>query len=325
MKSFSFCNYIVGSILRHGCIQRFDPEDALQYICTRMLSPVGERGQSRKTLFDIDPNYSWNLQLGNPLAARFKLCLRHDLAAICSGKIPRLAYVQHRPGMVSITPGRGRAEEEPGSVSAEEIPDRSSGDWDELVSDIIALLGRQEKEHPELPLVSLFTSILSGEPTRSTRSIYGKRSSDVGRQQIISAIEQYASATDNRRLLHLLDRFKDFDPTRPDPTAARSRYHPVQPKPQQIPPDERDCRSIIDVMEKHGQRVNLAILGKARRRWLERPPRNPNSPHPNRLADVLAKMVSDGVLHEKRTRAGGRLFVPGRRYGEFAAAVPVGV
>jgi hypothetical protein len=323
MKSFSFSTYIVGSLVRHGCIHRFDPEDALQYICTQMLSATGERGQPRKTLFDIDPNYSWNLQIGNPLEARFKLHLRHALNAICSGKIPRLAFVQRPPGTVSISQGRARAEEEPGSVSADQIPDRASGDWAELVNDIISLLRRQEKEHPELPLVSLFTSILSGEPTRSTRSSFGRRESDLGRQQIISAIEQYASATENRRLLRLLNRFKDFDATAPDPTAARSRYKPVKSKPQQIPPDERDYRSIIEVMEKHGQQANLAILGKVRRRWLERLPRDPSSPHPNRLADVLARMVADDVLTEKRTRAGGRLFVPGRRYGEFTA-VPVG-
>ncbi len=321
LKSFSFANYIVGSLFRHGCTYRCDPEDALQFIAMNMLSPVGERGQPRKTLFDIDPNYSWNLQQGNPLEARFKLYLRHDLAAICSGKIPRLAYVQRRPGTVSISPGYRGAEWEPNSVSADQIPDRASGDWAELIGDVISLLRRQEQLHPELPLVNLFTSILSGEQTRSTRSTYGRRVSDAGRQMIISTIQQYATATDNRRLLSLLDRFKNFDPTVPDP----SRYRAVQPQPQRLPPDEQDFRSIIDVMERNGQRLTLDILGKARRRWLERPPRDTTSPHPNRLADVLAKMVADGILQEKTTRAGGRLFVPGRRYGEFAAAVPVGV
>jgi hypothetical protein len=325
MKSFSFVNYIVGSLFRHGCTYRCDPEEALQYIAMNMLSPVGERGQPRKTLFDIDLNYSWNLQQGNPLEARFKLYLRHDLAAICSGKIPRLAYVQRRPGTVSISPGYRGADLEPGSVSADQIPDRASGDWGELIGDIIFLLRRQEQVHPELPLVNLFTSILSGEQTRSTRSTYGRRASDAGRQMIISTISDYARSTDNRRLLGLLDRFKDFDATAPNPAAERSRYRPVQPKPQRLPPDEQDYRSIIDVMERHGQRLTLDILGKARRRWLERPPRDATSPHPNRLADVLARMVADGVLQEKQTRAGGRLFVPGRRYGEFVSAVPVGV
>jgi hypothetical protein len=220
----SFTNYIVGCLLRHGCAQRYDPEDSLQYIAMHMLSPTGERGQPRRTLFDLDPNYSWDLQRGNPLEARFKLHLRHDLAAICGG--------------------------------------------------------------------------------------------------IISTIEQYARETENRRLLRLLDRFKNFDATQPEPT---DRYQPTKPKPQQPPPDEKDYRSIVDVLERHGQQANLAILGKVRRRWLEYPPRDPNSPHPNRLADVLAKMVSDGVLQEKKTRAGGRLYVPGRRYQEFLSGVTVGV
>ena len=43
MKSFSFANYIVGSLFRHGCTYRCDPEDALQFIAMNMLSPVGER------------------------------------------------------------------------------------------------------------------------------------------------------------------------------------------------------------------------------------------------------------------------------------------
>jgi hypothetical protein len=142
---------------------------------------------------------------------------------------------------------------------------------------------------------------------------------------IISTISDYARSTDNRRLLGLLDRFEDFDATAPNPAAERSRYRPVQPKPQRLPPDEQDFRSIIDVMERHGQRLTLDILGKARRRWLERLPRDVTSPHPNRLVDVLARMIADGVLQEKQTRAGGRLFVPGRRYGDFVSAVPVGV
>ena len=110
--------------------------------------------------------------------------------------------------------------------------------------------------------------------------------------------------------------FKDFDATAPNPAAERSRYRPVQPKPQRLPPDEQDFRSIIDVMERHGQRLTLDILGKARRRWLERPPRDVTSPHPNRLADVLAKMVADGVLQEKRRRREEDCSCQGCRYGE---------
>jgi hypothetical protein len=246
------------------------------------------------------------------LEARFKTFLRHDLSAICGGSIPRLAYVQRPPGTVSISRSRER---EAGTVSADQIPGKSTENWNELVSDILRLLQRQEREHPELPLVSLFQSVLAGEQTRSTRSVYGRRESDLGRQVIIQTISDYAQATENRQLARLLDRFRNFDRV----TAPPSRSLPKQPKPQ-MSPDERDYRSIVAVMQQHGQRANLGILGKARRRWLEFKPRDPSSPHPHRLADVLAKMVSDGVLQEKRTRAGGRMFVPGPRYKEFVGA-----
>ena len=40
----------------------------------------------------------------------------------------------------------------------------------------------------------------------------------------------------------------------------------------------------------------MAILGKKRRRWLERKPRNPNSPYADRLHAVLASMLEMGLL-----------------------------
>jgi hypothetical protein len=305
----SFTGYIVGSLIRHGCVKRYDPELSLQRISYHMLASTGEHGQPRRNLFDIDLNREWDLTRGNPLEARFKTYLRHDLAAICGGRIPRLAYVRRLPGTMSISQAR-----EAGTISADQIPAKSSENWDELVGDIIHLLQRQQKDHPELPLVSLFQSVLAGEPTRSTRSTYGRRVSDLGRQVIIQTITDYAAATENRHLLRLLDRFKDFDGTKPDPAARQT----AQPKPQvEMSPDEKDYRSIVQVLEQHGKRANLAILGRDRRRWLERKPRDSSSRYPNRLLDVLARMVADDVLQERRTLAGGRLFVPGPRYQEF--------
>jgi hypothetical protein len=73
----------------------------------------------------------------------------------------------------------------------------------------------------------------------------------------------------------------------------------------------------VAVMERNGGAVTLARLQKDRRRWTEWPPRDPASPHPNRLEDVLAKMVGDGVLEERRTRKGGRVFVPGPGYERY--------
>jgi hypothetical protein len=310
----SFTNYIVGALVRQGCTNKYDPEESLQRIAFHMLSPIGESGQKRRTLFDIDLTRDWDLERGNPLEARFKTYLHHDLAAICGGNIPRLAYIQRRPGTVSIGPARMT---EPGSIRADQIPAKSTENWHELVGDILRLLRRQEREHPEIPLVDLFQSVLAGEQTRATRSSYGQRVSDMGRQIIIKTITNYAKATENRQLLRLLDRFKNFDGTKP--SVQQSRFLPRQPKPQ-MSSDERDYRSIVAVMQQHGQRANLGILGKARRRWLEFKPRDPSSPHPNRLADVLARMVADGVVNQRGTRAGGRMFVPGPRYGEFVGA-----
>jgi len=52
--------------------------------------------------------------------------------------------------------------------------------------------------------------------------------------------------------------------------------------------------------------VTLARLQKDRRRWMERKPRDPNSPHQNRLEDVLARMVRAGlVLESEPATAGG--------------------
>ena len=60
-----------------------------------------------------------------------------------------------------------------------------------------------------------------------------------------------------------------------------------------------------------------SVLGSLRRRWLERAPRDPSSRYKNRLDDVLANMVDDGVLIEKQTSGGGRVFYPGENYEEY--------
>ena len=68
------------------------------------------------------------------------------------------------------------------------------------------------------------------------------------------------------------------------------------------------------MIERSGRQANLAVLGKLRRRWLERSPRDPNSPYPNRLADVLARMVQDGVLGKQGAR-----YIPGPQYSRYLA------
>ena len=70
-----FVDYIVGALIRHGVTQQFDLEDALQRIMFWMLSPVGERGLPKKSLFDFDESRPYDLRVGNPLQAIFRQCL----------------------------------------------------------------------------------------------------------------------------------------------------------------------------------------------------------------------------------------------------------
>jgi hypothetical protein len=195
-----------------------------------------------------------------------------------------------------------------GEVSPDEIPARAASGEQEMLNDIMELLRRRSA--PGMPLVDVFMSILRGEGTRAQRSRFGYATADAGRKIIVRTIEQYAQRTQNWQLLRLLDRFRDFDATRPDPSRKPPRLQ-KPPKPT-CSPDEQDYRSIVDVLERHGRSVSMMILGKVRRRWLERPPRDPSSPHPNRLADVLARMVADGVLEKRGTR-----YVPGPGYARY--------
>ena len=195
-------------------------------------------------------------------------------------------------------------------MSPDEIPGREESDNQEMLNDITELL--RQRSTPDMPLVDLFQSILRGEGTRHQRNTFGHDKADMGRKMIVQVIQQYARQTQNWHLLQLLDRFRDFNGNRPDP----NRPPPPPPKPAkpQYPPDEQDYRSIVDVIERSGRAANLAVLGKLRRRWLERAPRDPSSPHPNRLADVLARMVADGVLAKR-----GAKYVPAENYGKYLA------
>jgi hypothetical protein len=261
----------------------------------------------RETLFDVDPNRSYNLEIGNPLQARFCTYLMHELRSIMGGRIPALRRTQ-RPASLSIGYGK-----DTGEVSPDEIPARVAGGEEEMLRDIMELLRRRST--PEMPLADLFVSILRGEGTRVQRSRFGHARADMMRKMMVQVIEQYARQTQNRQLLRLMDRFTDFDATRPDPVRFKPQRPQKPPKPT-YPPDEQDYRSVVDVVERNGRSVSMAVLGKVRRRWLERPPRNPSSPHPNRLADVLARMVTDGVLAKQGAR-----YVPGPVYSRYFGAV----
>jgi hypothetical protein len=155
-----------------------------------------------------------------------------------------------------------------------------------------------------MPLAELFLSILNGEGSRVQRRRFGHSTADTGRKQIVQTISQYAQQTGNWSLLNLLDRIQNPDARQPPPAP--------EPSEPELSPDERDFRSIVDVLEKNNRSVSMAVLGKSRRRWMERPPRDPTSPYPNRLYDVLAKMVANGVLLKQGTR-----YVPGPDYAAY--------
>ncbi len=306
-----FVDYILGALLRNGCHYQYELEDCLQRICFRMLSPVGETGKQRRTIFDFDESRPFDLHLGNPLEAIFKAYLHNELRSICAGKIPSLKRTRH-PGTVSIGYG-----DDAGEVSPDEIPTRMPSGEEEMLGDITELLRRRSA--PGMPLGDLFVSILRGDGTRAQRARFGHNRADSMRKIIVQVIQQYAYRSQNWHLLRLLDRFQGFQGNRSDPV-RRKPPHPQKPMRPAYPPDEQDYGSIVDVLEKHGRSVSMMVLGKVRRRWLERPPRDPSSCQPNRLADVLARMIQDSVL-EKR----GARYVPGPAYSRYLEPEPLAI
>ena len=280
-------DYIVGALLRH-CGRTVDLGDSLNYIAFRMLSPVGERGQARRPLFDMDLDREYNVTVGNPLAARFRTFLMHDLRSVCGGKMRCLMASTRPSGTVSI----GQRKSDNGAT-ADEIPDRSNGNEDEMVVDIMDLLARQSTD--DLPLLAVFQGMMRGEGSRVQRATFGHNKADRARKMVFEIIEDYADKTGNLALRNLLTKYRAFGV--PDPTAHRSQYRVKQPKPlAHLSPDVRDYISILQVIQAAGGRATMALLGKKRRRWLERKPRSPASPERTRLHDVLANMLADGVL-----------------------------
>ena len=214
----------------------------------------------------------------------------------------------------TVTIGYGK---DTGEVSPDEIPDRMPSGEVEMLRDIMGLLRRHSA--PGMPLADLFVSILNGEGTRAQRSRFGHGRADAMRKIIVQTIEKYARQTQNWHLLRLMDRFRDFQGNQSDPARAKPPRPQKPPKPA-YSPDEADYRSIVDVLEKHGRSVSMLVLGKVRRRWLERPPRAPSSPHKNRLADVLARMIQDDVLAKQGAR-----YVPGPDYAKYLEPEPLAV
>jgi hypothetical protein len=179
----------------------------------------------------------------------------------------------------------------------------------EMLRDIMELL--RQRSTPEMPLGDLFVSILKGEGTRAQRNRFGHAKADLMRKMIVQVVQQYAYRSQNWHLSRLLDKFSDFQGNSPNQVRPKPPRPQKPPKPV-YPPDEADFRSIVDVLEKHGRSASMMVFGKVRRRWLERPPRDPSSCQSNRLLDVLARMIQDGVLKKQGAR-----YVPGPDYARY--------
>ena len=290
----TFTDYALGALLRN-CENTVSIPDSFAYLMYLLLSRVGEKGQSRSCLFDIDPNREYDCTRGNPMEARLKVFIAHAIRSICGGKISRLLLHPHGP-TVTIAPGRKNA----GQVNADEIPDRPSDqDERELYADIEALL--QQRSTADLPLLSIFRSMLKGEGLKAQRAKFGHTKTGLGRKIIYGVIEDYARQTGNVQLVNLMAKYRDYNPNKPNPTSRRSKFRQKPPKPhiQQLPAQVRDYLSILQVMQAAGGRATMALLGKKRRRWLERKPRDAASQARTRLHDVLQTMLIDGVLQRQ--------------------------
>ena len=301
----SFTDYVVGTMVRHGVHRKTDIEDALAYAYEAMMSPKKLTGEPKSTLFGgFDANRPRNPN-DNPLEARFKTSVGNVVRNIASGRIRRLSNVEQRPqGTVSFAVGRAN---ELGSISSDKVAARSDGGLGEMLADLTALLKRKQQLDPSLPLVDLFQSMLAGETIKDQRARFGDDKTRLGRQIIVQTIEDYARSTDNHALLNLLRRLQQS----PEPKSA------VVPAKPNYTPDEQDYRSIASVISRSGRPVSMSELGSVRRRWLEWPPRDQTSPYRNRLADVLPRMVVDGVLVRRPTGKGGMAYEPGPNFQKY--------
>jgi hypothetical protein len=314
----SFTDYIYAALIRNGVHRRYDIEAALAYVVERMLMPTTDTGEPRDSLFrgfQERPDYAG----GNPLQPRFLTYLDYAIQNIRKGKIVRLGNVERRPqGTVSISQGRRKESDPAGGIPAEAISARTSADAGlaELVADILDLL-RQKEAAYQLPLTDLFRAIMAGERKEEQVRRFGDRPTRAARKIIVSTIRHYADRTSNHRLLYLLGQFEGFNSNKAMPV-TRQPARVARPK---LSDQERDYRSIADVVGRFEVPVGTSDLGRYRRRWLEYPPRDPASGHRNRLEEVLAAMVRDGVLRANRTASGASVYSPGPNFGQYRGGV----
>lgn len=301
-----FADYMLGALIRNRIHERADMQEALAYVVEKMMMPVGSKGEPRVTLFsDFDPNRP---DAPAYLQARFLTWLKFAVDNIRRGKIPRLSTTDPRmSGSVAMLPGRRRKGEPSMGVSPDEIATRPDRDAElrEMIADIEALLRRKETAE-DFPLVALFRAIMSGANSDAQRRQFGDHETREARKMIVDTIRDYAEKSGNHRLLYLLGQFAGFRSNEPMP----KRAVPMPAKTPRLPPGpDKDYASIISVIDRHGGGpVGTSILGTARSRWLTYPPRDPASGHANRLSEVLANAMRDGVLVAHKTQKGALIY-----------------
>jgi hypothetical protein len=307
-----FAEYIYAALLKNGIHHAYDLESALQYVVQKMLISRSEATGAEKgnlfTGFTERPGETPNF---NPLQVRFMAFLHSAIRNIRKGRVPRLLSVERRPpGTVSIGQGRHKAGDPSTGISPDAIAARPSPEpeLDELIGDIEALLRRKEASYG-FPLVALFRAMTSGKNTEEQRAIFGDRPTRSARAIIVQTIRDYAEETGNYRLLHLL---RHFEGIRSNTPKAQEKV-----KRPRMSDKERDYRSIVNVIARFDRPVGSADLGRFRRHWLEYPPRDASSGHRNRLDEVLAAMVRDGVLQATRTKAGASVYSPGANFDQY--------
>jgi len=175
--------------------------------------------------------------------------------------------------------------------------------------DLAGLLAHKEAT-TGLALVDQFRDMLAGAKSHELRKNYGDSRARHAGTIIIKTIGDYARSSGNLPLQHLLARFTGAE-EEPAPALRKSASAPLAPQ------KERDYGSIASIVARFDKPVGSAVLGKYRRRWLDYPPRSASSGYRNRMEEVLAGMVQDGVLRALKTRTGAAVYEPGPQFDKY--------
>jgi hypothetical protein len=142
-----------------------------------------------------------------------------------------------------------------------------------------------------------------------------------GREIVLQTIADYARSTGNLFLQSQVKILRDRNPREKMP---ERRSAPKATKPQREPGKEGDFASIVSVIERLGRQANSSDLMKYRRRWVDFPPRTQEAGYKNRLEEVLALAVQEGVLRLQTGPAGGRVYDLGPNADKYRQHVAVG-